>query len=143
MGPGPKFWTQFSKRGPVCWIRDPVCWIRDPVCSKRDPKWDPNLGSQIWQCWRFWIPVKDAHRSHSPNPAARVENGAIWCKLRPKTIWAAGGRAGGGNAPQGLMFAARTRDPGRTLVKLCILKFMFDLHQVGPSFFVTRLWTNS
>ena len=37
---------------------------------------------------RVWIPGKDARRTHGQNPATRVENGAIWCKLRPKTIWA-------------------------------------------------------
>ena len=33
-------------------------------------------------------PGKDARRQHGQNPAARTENGAIWCKLRPKSILA-------------------------------------------------------
>ena len=38
---------------------------------------------------RFWevlTPGKDARRQHGQNPAARTGNGAIWCKLRPKSI---------------------------------------------------------
>ena len=33
-------------------------------------------------------PGKDARRQHGQNRAARTENGAIWCKLRPKSILA-------------------------------------------------------
>ena len=90
--------------GPCVLDKVPCMFEKDPVCSKGDPclleigtpKWVPNLGSQlgkpkmgsqILQCWRFWTPGKDAHRSHGQNPAARVENGAIWSKLRPKTMW--------------------------------------------------------
>ena len=39
---------------------------------------------RVW--YPKWGPGKDAHRSHGQNPAARIQNGAIWCKLRPKSI---------------------------------------------------------
>ena len=46
----------------------------------------PNFGSGVQK----WVPgtknQKDAGRKTMQNPASRIPNGAIWCKLWPKTI---------------------------------------------------------
>ena len=48
------------------------------------------LQVDLWgeRFWKVVTPGKDARRQHGQNRAARAENGAIWCKLRPKSILA-------------------------------------------------------
>ena len=101
-GPGPIWAPRYNKarprhnkaRPPFRTYRVPFRTYRVPFRTYRVPY--PTyrvpcgrvLGRVFGRFGSVSTPGKDARRSHGQNPAARVENGAIWCKLRPKTIWA-------------------------------------------------------
>ena len=89
LGPGPKLGPYFGPRpkiGPIFWARAqnwaPILGP-DPKLCTGDQKWDPGTEHQ-----------KDARRKTVQNPASRIPNGAIWCKLWPNIIWGQFGTLG-------------------------------------------------